>query len=149
MTTINLPNPDRSISPYTLSGTVGRGEGWGRQLGVPTINLVDVSPRKLLPPDGVYAVRVEWAGGRAGGMLNQGGRPTFGDAARSLEAHLFGVNADLYGARVRIEWVAHLREIQRFDSPDRLREQLDRDRVDAQAALAAAGMNPDRVSSHA
>ncbi|MDQ2669285.1 MAG: bifunctional riboflavin kinase/FAD synthetase, partial [Gemmatimonadota bacterium] len=135
--------------PYTLSGTVGRGEGRGRQLGVPTINVVDVSSRKLLPPDGVYAVRVEWAGGRAGGMLNQGGRPTFGDAARSLEAHLFGVDADLYGARVRIEWVAHLREIQRFDSPDRLREQLDRDRVDAQAALAAAGMNPDRVSSHA
>jgi riboflavin kinase/FMN adenylyltransferase len=134
--------------PYSISGTVGHGAGRGRQLGVPTINLAGVSPRKLLPPDGVYAVRVEWAGGSAGGMLNQGGRPTFGEASRSLEAHLFDVDADLYGARVRIEWVAHLREIQRFDSPDRLREQLDRDRQHARAALAAA-VNPDRVSSHA
>jgi riboflavin kinase / FMN adenylyltransferase len=134
---------------YSVSGTVGPGAARGRQIGVPTINLADLSPRKLLPPDGVYAVRVEWAGGRAGGMLNQGGRPTFGEAARTLEAHLFGVDADLYGARVRIEWVAHLREIQRFDSPDRLREQLARDRENAEAALAAADANPDRVSSHA
>ena len=133
---------------YSISGTVGRGAGRGRQLGVPTINLAGVSPRKLLPPDGVYAVWVEWAGGRAGGMLNQGGRPTFGEGSRSLEAHLFDVDADLYGARVRIEWVAHLREIQRFDSPDRLRDQLGRDRQHARAALAAA-VNPDRVSSHA
>ena len=93
-------------------------------------------------------MRVEWAGGRAGGMLNQGARPTFGDTGRSLEAHLFGVDADLYGARVRIEWVAHLREIQRFDSPERLRDQLQRDRANAEAALAADA-NPDRVSSHA
>ena len=128
---------------------MGHGAGRGRPLGVPTINLADLSPRKLLPPDGVYAVWVEWAGGRAGAMLNQGGRPTFGEAARTLEAHLFGVDADLYGARVRIEWVAHLREIQRFDSPARLREQLERDRQHAQAALAAAAANPDRVSSHA
>lgn len=134
---------------YSVSGTVGHGAGRGRPLGVPTINLADLSPRKLLPPDGVYAVWVEWAGGRAGAMLNQGGRPTFGEAARTLEAHLFGVDADLYGARVRIEWVAHLREIQRFDSPARLREQLERDRQHAQAALAAAAANPDRVSSHA
>lgn len=134
---------------YSVSGTVGHGAKRGRTIGVPTINLAGLSPRKLLPPDGVYAVWVEWAGGRAGGMLNQGGRPTFGEAARSIEAHLFGVDADLYGARVRIEWVARLREIQRFDSPDRLREQLARDRDNAEAALAAAGANPDRVSSHA
>ena len=133
---------------YSVSGTVGHGAKRGRALGVPTLNLAGLSPRKLLPPDGVYAVWVEWSGGRAGGMLNQGGRPTFGEETRSLEAHLFGVEADLYGAQVRIEWVAHLREIQRFDSPERLREQLARDRADAQAALAA-GANPDRVSSHA
>lgn len=135
--------------PYSVSGTVGPGAGRGRQLGVRTINLAGLSPRKLLPPDGVYAVRVEWPGGRAGGMLNQGGRPTFGEAGRTLEAHLFGVDADLYGAPVRIEWVAHLREIQRFDSPERLRDQLQRDRQNAEAALAAADANPDRVSSHA
>ena len=122
--------------PYSVTARVGRGAGRGRQLGVPTINLGGVPPRKLLPPDGVYAVRVEWRGGTAGGMMNQGGRPTFGEGERVLEAHLFGVDADLYGEWVRLSWVRRLREVARFDSPGALRAQLDRDRTAAEAALA-------------
>ncbi len=122
--------------PYTVSARVGRGAGRGRLLGVPTINLADVPARKLLPPDGVYAVRVEWRGGVAGGMMNQGGRPTFGEGARALEAHLFGVDADLYGEWVRLAWVRRLRDVARFPTPEALRAQLDRDRTAAQAALA-------------
>lgn len=122
--------------PYSVTAPVGRGAGRGRQLGVPTINLAGVSPRKLLPPDGVYAVRVEWRGGAAGGMLNQGARPTFGEGERTLEAHLFGVDADLYGEWVRVAWVRRLRDVMRFPGPDALRAQLDRDREAAQAALA-------------
>jgi riboflavin kinase/FMN adenylyltransferase len=106
-------------------------------LGVPTINL-EPPPRKLLPPDGVYAAWVEWAGGRTGAMMNQGGKPTFGDGHRSLEAHLFDVDADLYGAWVRIEWVARLRDTQRFASLEALVAQLATDRADAMAALAGA-----------
>lgn len=121
---------------YTLSGRVVAGERRGRLLGVPTINLVP-PPRKQLPPDGVYAVRVEWAGGRTGGMMNQGGKPTFGDEARTLEAHLFGVDAALYGAWVRLEWVARLRETRRFGSAEELVRQLAQDRADAERALAA------------
>ena len=120
--------------PYRLSGPVVPGERRGRVLGVPTINL-EVPPRKLLPPDGVYAVRVEWRDGVAGGMLNQGPRPTFGDGRRTLEAHLFGVARDLYGDWVRIEWVTRLREVKRFGSPAELTEQLERDRSAATAAL--------------
>jgi riboflavin kinase / FMN adenylyltransferase len=123
--------------PYTVSGLVGRGEQRGRQLGIPTINLVDVPPQKLLPPDGVYAVRVEWRGGQAGGMMNQGPKPTFADGRRSLEAHLFGFDGDLYGEWVRIEWVERLRDVERFASVDELKRQLDRDRARAQAVLAA------------
>ena len=122
--------------PYAISAQVGRGAGRGRGLGVPTINLAGVSARKLLPPDGVYAVRVEWRGGSAGGMMNQGGRPTFGEGERALEAHLFGVDADLYGEWVRLAWVRRLRDVTRFDSPAALRAQLDRDRAAAEAALA-------------
>lgn len=122
--------------PYTLSGTVLPGDGRGRTLGVRTINLA-VPPRKLLPPDGVYAVRVEWPGGSAGGMLNQGGRPTFGDDRRLLEAHLFDVDADLYGAPVRLEWVQWLRETRSFASAEALVAQLAQDRQAALAALAA------------
>jgi riboflavin kinase/FMN adenylyltransferase len=120
--------------PYRVTGPVVPGERRGRVLGVPTINLA-VPHRKLLPPDGVYAVRVEWRDGVAGGMLNQGPKPTFGDGRRTLEAHLFGVARDLYGEWVRIEWVARLRDVKRFGSPADLAEQLERDRSAAVAAL--------------
>jgi riboflavin kinase / FMN adenylyltransferase len=135
--------------PYQVSGRVARGEQRGRRLGVPTINLEDLSPRKLLPPDGVYAVRVEWPGGSAAGMMNQGARPTFHqDGRRTLEAHLFDFDGDLYGARVRVEWVARLRDIRPFASPAELQAQLQHDRVRALAALA--GADPDSSSvSHA
>ncbi|MGQ0701609.1 MAG: bifunctional riboflavin kinase/FAD synthetase [Gemmatimonadales bacterium] len=122
--------------PYRLSGTVVRGAGRGRQLGIHTINLAGPPPEKALPPDGVYAARIEWGGGVAGAMLNQGPRPTVGDGRRSIEAHLFGFEGELYGRTVRIEWVARLREIRRFDSLDELREQLTRDREQALAVLS-------------
>ena len=125
--------------PYQVSGRVGQGERRGRLLGVPTINLTDVPPQKLLPPDGVYAVRVEWRGGRAGGMMNQGPEPTFQDGRRSLEAHLFDFDGDLYGEWVRIEWVERLRDVERFASVEALQQQLEHDRTRARAVLAAAG----------
>jgi riboflavin kinase/FMN adenylyltransferase len=125
--------------PYQVSGRVGQGEQRGRRLGVPTINLTDVPPQKLLPPDGVYAVRVEWRGGRAGGMMNQGSRPTFGEGRRILEAHLFDFDGDLYGEWVRIEWVERLRDVERFASVEALQQQLERDRTRARAVLAASG----------
>jgi riboflavin kinase / FMN adenylyltransferase len=122
--------------PYGVVGRVGEGERRGRLLGVPTINLSELSPRKLLPPDGVYAVRVEWRGGSAGGMMNQGPRPTFQDGRQILEAHLFDFDGDLYGEWVRIEWVKRLRDIERFDSVEQLQQQLQRDRTQALAALS-------------
>jgi riboflavin kinase/FMN adenylyltransferase len=121
--------------PYSVSGRVGQGERRGRLLGVPTINLDDVPPQKLLPPDGVYVVRVEWRGGRTGGMMNQGPRPTFQEGRRVLEAHLFGFEGDLYGEWVRIEWVERLRDVKRFASVEQLQQQLERDRGRALAVL--------------
>ena len=124
--------------PYQVSGQVTPGERRGRQLGVPTINLATLPPQKLLPPDGVYAVRVEWRGGRLEGMMNQGPKPTFADGRRTLEAHLFDFEGDLYGEWVRIEWVERLRDVERFSSVEALKQQLDRDRIRARAVFAAA-----------
>lgn len=132
--------------PYRVSGRVVEGARRGRQIGVPTINLGDIPPEKLLPPDGVYAVRVEWRGGRAGGMMNQGARPTFHDGRRTLEAHLFDFDGDLYDEWVRLEWLERLRDIQPFASVEALKQQLERDRTRALSVLAAAGTNPSRVS---
>jgi len=123
--------------PYTANAVVEAGEARGRRLGVPTINLGGVPPQKLLPPDGVYAVRVEWRDGRAGGMMNQGGRPTFGDGRRTLEVNLFGFEGDLYGEPVRLEWIERIRDVERFASVEALKEQLRRDREAAEVILAA------------
>jgi len=136
--------------PYTLSGRVVRGAGRGRTIGIPTINVGEFSDRKLLPPDGVYAARVEWAGGSAGGMLNQGGKPTFGDARRTVEVHLFDTSVDLYDQWVRVEWVERLREVRRFASVEELKQQLEVDRATALDALARHAPPMDRSrASHA
>jgi riboflavin kinase/FMN adenylyltransferase len=123
---------------YFATGQVVRGDSRGRTIGIPTANLSGIPDRKLLPPDGVYAVRVEWRGGRADGMMNQGGKPTFQQTERSLEVHLFDHTGSLYGEWLKVEWVARLRDVQRFPSLDALRTQLERDRSSARAALAAA-----------
>ncbi len=122
--------------PYAVEGRVEAGAQRGRRLGIPTINLGSFDSRKLLPPDGVYAVRAEWRGGQAEGMMNQGPKPTFDDGRRTLEAHLFGLEADLYGEWVRLEWVERLRDVRRFSSAEELTRQLADDRQQALAALA-------------
>lgn len=131
--------------PYSVSGQVVEGARRGRALGVPTINLGGIPPEKLLPPDGVYAGIVECRAGRFGAMVNQGGRPTFGEAARSIEAHLFGFEGDLYGQWVRLEWVERLRETRRFASVAELRAQLEQDRRRAEQVLRHLPDNHERV----
>ncbi|HJS44403.1 MAG TPA: bifunctional riboflavin kinase/FAD synthetase [Gemmatimonadales bacterium] len=139
---------------YSLRGRVVRGAGRGRTIGVPTANLETPDARKLLPPDGVYAVRVRIldlgvgiSGQKPqiptprsktlefGGMMNQGPRPTFGEQARALEIHLFDFEGELYGETVVVEWVRRLREVQAFPSREALVAQLERDRQAARATL--------------
>lgn len=121
--------------PYSVSGTVVAGSSRGKALGFATINLSHPGSRKLLPPEGVYAVMVQTPLGRFGGMMNLGPRPTFGDPTVTLEAHLFDVDADFYGARVRIDFVSFLRDTKRFDDPADLVKQLGKDRENALIAL--------------
>ncbi|HLQ59345.1 MAG TPA: bifunctional riboflavin kinase/FAD synthetase [Gemmatimonadales bacterium] len=126
---------------YGIRGKIVRGAGRGRTIGVPTLNLEAPDPRKLLPPDGVYAVRVKLQGrGKGegavfGGMMNQGPRPTFGEQARTLEVHLFDFDGELYGETVDVAWVRRLREVQAFPSREALVAQLERDRQAARATL--------------
>ncbi len=127
---------------YTVAVAVEHGERRGRTIGFPTLNLA-IPSDKLLPPDGVWAVRVETPAGRFGGMMNQGHRPTFHDGRRLLEVHLFGFEGDLYGRQVRIEWVEPLRAIRTFDGVAALRRQLEHDGNRARAILAAASEHLD------
>ena len=125
--------------PYSLGGRVMPGAARGRGLGFPTINVAPPNPRKLLPPQGVYAVRVQTPGGSHGGMLNLGPRPTFGEQAVGIEAHLFDTSGDWYGAWVRVDFIARLRDTQKFSTPAALVEQLRRDEDDARRVLTSAG----------
>jgi riboflavin kinase/FMN adenylyltransferase len=67
--------------------------------------------------------------------MNQGPRPTFGEASRTLEIHLFDFDGELYGEVVDVEWVRRLRAVQAFPSRDALVAQLERDRQAARATL--------------
>lgn len=123
--------------PHMLSGEVVRGDQRGRTIGFPTCNIAE--PPEALPPNGVYAVlvdRVEDGAvtALAKGVANLGVRPTVKDAQPRplLEAHLFGVSAELYGAFLRVHLVARLREEKKFSGLDALRAQID---ADAQAAI--------------
>lgn len=130
---------DRAASglgrPYSVQGIVVRGAGRGKSLGFATLNLSAISPRKLLPPEGVYAVRVQTPAGAFGGMMNLGPRPTFGESEKTLEAHLFGAAGDFYGARVRVDFISFLRDTRKFASAEDLIRQLEHDRENALRAL--------------
>jgi riboflavin kinase/FMN adenylyltransferase len=120
--------------PYSFRGTVVHGDQRGRTIGFPTLNL-EVPGNKLLPPFGVYAVRVHGPLGSFGGMMNFGGRPTFDDRSPLPEVHLFGATGDWYSSSVRVDVVARLRDVRRFDGVASLVRQLEIDREDAQVAL--------------
>ena len=122
---------------YSFTGRVVQGEGRGKGLGYPTLNLELGSRRKLLPPHGVYAVHVESVAGRHGGMMNLGPRPTFGDVVTTLEVHLFESGGDWYGRRIRVEFVSRLRDTMKFSGPAELVQQLEIDARNARSALTA------------
>lgn len=123
--------------PYSIAGTVVPGAQRGRALGFPTLNLSQPAERKLLPPDGVYAVRVQTPQGAFGGMMSLGSRPTFDDPTRTIEAYLFDTSGDFYGQRVRIDVIKRLREIRRFPTPEALVAQIREDEVAARFSLTA------------
>jgi riboflavin kinase/FMN adenylyltransferase len=124
--------------PYGFRGIVVPGSQRGRELGYPTLNLRLSSARKLLPPEGVYAVRVQTRRGTFGGMMNLGGRPTFGEVERHLEVHLFEASGDWYGEAVSVALIRRLRDTTRFESVEALMAQLGRDAQAARVALTQA-----------
>jgi riboflavin kinase/FMN adenylyltransferase len=111
---------------YQLVGSVVDGEKTGRTIGFPTANLC-ISPQKLIPKNGVYAVRVELKNRFYRGMLNIGMRPTVGGKQLSVEVHLLDFSGDLYGETLVVNLTARLRDEQKFDSLDTLKHQLQND----------------------
>jgi riboflavin kinase/FMN adenylyltransferase len=122
---------------YSLTGTVVRGEGKGRKLGFPTANLGLDHADKLVPHEGIYAVRAALRDRFVDGVLHLGPRPTFAGLPPSIELHLFDFDADIYGDRVVVRFVDRIRDIARFDSVDALVHAMERDCSEARRILAA------------
>ena len=114
---------------YSLHGVVVAGNRLGRTIGFPTANMQLYEPLKLVPGNGVYAVRVETLGRKFYGMCNVGCRPTVGSGnARTIETHIFDFDEDIYGLDMKISFVKKIRDEVKFGSLDALREQLEKDR---------------------
>lgn len=123
---------------YRLWGLVVKGRQMGRQLGFPTANVCLDDTTKVMPADGVYAVRVQLENSSEIrlGMANFGGQPTFGLDKPVFEVNIFDFDGDLYGTTLSVEFVSRLRDVQKFGSIPELVDQLCADRDDARRHLA-------------
>lgn len=112
--------------PYDVRGSVEPGAGRGTPLGFPTAN-VRPSTDTTLPADGVYVVEATIDSVTWPGVANLGGRPTFGEHERLVEAHLFGFSANLHGKTIRVAFLDRVRGIESFPSVDALVQQIHQD----------------------
>lgn len=122
--------------PYRLRGTVERGAGRGARLGYPTANLGQIDT--LLPGEGVYAGRAWTPQGPFPAAISIGPNPTFGEAALKVEAHLVGHRGPLSAHPLELDFLARLRDIKRFGSPEHLLAQMDRDVLATRQIVAGA-----------
>jgi riboflavin kinase / FMN adenylyltransferase len=118
--------------PYGIAGMVTSGAGRGRTLGFPTANIAP--DRTLLVARGVYRGQVMVEGASHTAVVNVGVRPTFGETALAVEAHLLDFTGDLYGRTVRLDFLDRLRDEMRFGSVEDLKAQVARDIAAARAA---------------
>ena len=131
----DIPAANRLLGRrFVLRGTVEHGAEVGRGLGFPTANLA-VQLNKLVPAQGIYAVRVRSPHGRHMGALNIGYRPTFGGDRLTIEVFLLDFDGDLYGAQLEIAFVARLRDEMKFESSAELAEAIARDVAETRRLL--------------
>lgn len=118
---------------YKTQGTVVNGEKRGRTIGFPTAN-VQMDNQYILPPTGVYAVRIQIDGQWYEGVSNVGYKPTFHREKKekpSVEVHIFNFNEEIYGKTAHVEWHLRLRSERKFDGIEQLVSQIDKDKQEA------------------
>ncbi len=123
---------------FELRGTVVAGDGRGRAIGVPTANL-RLAPHQALPAHGVYAVRAGIGRPDRPAVANVGIRPTFNGSTTVVEVHLLDTDVDLYGVELHVEFVARIRDEQRFAGIDELVGQIRQDVSTARMLLGVSG----------
>jgi riboflavin kinase/FMN adenylyltransferase len=116
--------------PFYITGKVIKGDQLGRQLGYPTANLLIEEKYKLIPSDGIFAVKVHISGTIYKGMAYIGQRPTINGMTRNIEVNIFDFNEDIYNQTIRMDFLYFVRGDIKFASLDELVVQLGKDKVD-------------------
>ena len=124
--------------PYSISGRIIKGDKLGRVLGFPTANIDLDSHDKLIPIEGIYAVRVVHEKVEYGGMLYIGTRPTIDGSQRSIEVNIFNFDKEIYGESLQVSFIKLLRMDSKFQDLQALKEQLHKDKIAAQQVLGAS-----------
>jgi riboflavin kinase/FMN adenylyltransferase len=122
--------------PYSFRGPVVTGLGRGRDLGFPTANIQPPGGGKLLPRQGIYAVRASLRTEIRSGLLHLGPRPTFAGSPPSIELYILDFDEDIYGEPVRVDFLKRLRDVQPFGTAAELVEQMKKDREGAREFFA-------------
>ncbi len=115
--------------PFTVTGTIVRGRGIGKDLGFPTANLEVEEEYKLIPKNGVYVVRCMIDGEPVFGMMNIGTNPTVGGKEKTIESFFFDLDKDLYGKYLQIELLVRIRDEKKFDSVQDLKTAMKQDQA--------------------
>lgn len=116
---------------YFLSGEVVKGKQLGRTIGFPTANIQIEEDYKLIPKNGVYAVKAIIDQKEVFGMMNIGFNPTVNGEKQTIEVNLFDFDADIYGEKIEVSLLHYLRDEQKFGSVDLLKAQLNQDKINA------------------
>jgi riboflavin kinase/FMN adenylyltransferase len=122
--------------PYSINGRIIKGDKLGRVLGFPTANIDLDSHDKLIPTEGIYAVKVWYEKNVFGGMLYIGTRPTVDGSKRSIEVNIFDFDKEIYGESLHVSFIKLLRMDSKFHDLESLKEQLHKDKEAALMALA-------------
>ena len=112
---------------YLLTGKIVKGQGLGRKINFPTVNLKIEENYKLIPKKGVYVVRCHFDDHSVYGIMNIGFRPTVGGEGKTIEIHLLDFQGDLYGKKMQVEVLHRLRDEIKFSSVDVLAKQIEND----------------------
>ncbi len=115
--------------PFTLTGTIVRGKGIGKDLGFPTANLEIKEDYKLVPKNGVYVIRSFIDGETVYGMMNIGTNPTVGGKEKTIESYFFDLDKDLYEKDLQIEMLVRIRDEKKFDSVNDLKIAMKQDQA--------------------
>jgi riboflavin kinase / FMN adenylyltransferase len=133
----DVPSADHFLGRnYSLSGIIVKGKQLGRTIGFPTANIQVREIAKLIPSDGVYAVKVYYKEEAFGGMLNIGNRPTVDGTYQTVEVNIFDFNQEIYGENLSVEFLQKIRNEQKFNGLDELKEQIAKDKITCKDILS-------------